>query len=302
MSTSTLTAERSRSATWVRAASYLELSKPRIAVLVLVSVAVAYCVASWGQPQPMQLIHVLLGTLLVAASASSLNQYRERDLDRLMTRTATRPLPSGRLSSREVFVAGAASFLVGESYLVWTVGLHSAAWAALTWIVYVLIYTPAKTRTSANTAIGAVSGATPVLIGWSAAGGTLDLRAAALFLLVFLWQFPHFMAIAWIYREQYGKAGMRMLTVVEPTGASAGIQAVWGALALIPVSIIPALYDPGFGGSVYAVLALTLGAIQLALAIRFCAWRSLESARTLMKATLIYLPVLLLLLMFAPWL
>jgi protoheme IX farnesyltransferase len=231
-----------------------------------------------------------------------LNQYRERDLDQLMKRTADRPLPSGRLGAREVLLAGALAFAVGDLYLLATVGWAAAGWAAGTWFLYVAVYTPAKTRTSANTAIGAVAGAMPVLIGWSAAGASLDLRAASLFLLVFLWQFPHFMAIAWIYREQYGRAGMQMLTVVEPTGARAGIQAVWGAIALIPVSVIPALYDPGFGGAMYASLALVLGLVQLALAIRFCAWRSTESARTLLRGTLIYLPCVLVLLTLAPWL
>jgi protoheme IX farnesyltransferase len=285
-----------------RAADYVALSKPRIAVLVLVAVAVAYWLASWGQPQPWQLVHVLLGTLLVAASASALNQYRERHLDRLMERTADRPLPSGRLSGREVVIAGVASFAIGALYLLGTVGASAAGWSVLTWVLYVAVYTPAKTRTSANTAIGAVAGAMPVMIGWSAAGGELDLRAGALFLLVFLWQFPHFMAIAWLYREQYGRAGMRMLTVVEPTGARAGMQAVWGAIALIPVSLVPALFHPGFGGAVYAALALALGLAQLTLAIRFCAWRSRESARSLLRGTLIYLPAVLLLLTMAPWL
>jgi protoheme IX farnesyltransferase len=302
MSTSTLIAAGTRTSAAVRAADYLALSKPRIALLVLVAVSVAYCLASWGQPQPLQLVHVLLGTLLVAVSASALNQYRERHLDRLMERTADRPLPSGRLSPREVLFAGVASFTIGDLYLWWSVGWAAAGWAAATWVLYVLVYTPAKTRTSANTAIGAVAGALPVLIGWSAAGGVLDLRAGSLFLLVFLWQFPHFMAIAWIYREQYGRAGMRMLTVVEPTGARAGIQAVWGALALIPVSIVPALYDPDLGGTLYAAAALLLGMLQLVLAIRFCAWRTHESARWLMRGTLIYLPFVLLLLTLTPWL
>lgn len=302
MSTSTLEISRVRMSVISRCADYVVLSKPRIAVLVLVSVAVAYCVASWGQPQPKALIQVLFGTLLVAASASALNQYLERHLDQLMARTSDRPLPSGRLSPAEVLVAGVLSFIVGDLFLLWTVGVAAAVWAGLTWVIYVWLYTPAKTRTPANTAIGAIAGAMPVLIGWSAAGGAMDLRAGSLFMLLFLWQFPHFMAIAWLYREQYGQAGMRMLTVVEPTGARAGIQAVWGALVLIPVSIVPALFDPGRGSSIYAAGAIGLGVIQLALAIRFCAWRSRESARSLLRGSLIYLPFILLLLMLVPWL
>jgi heme o synthase len=302
MSTTTLVAPRARVSLGVRLADYVELSKPRIAVLVLVSVAVAYCVASWGQPQPFQLIHVLVGTFLVAASASALNQYHERFLDQLMERTAKRPLASGRLSPREVFVVSHLSFLAGVTYLWWTLSWGAAGWGALTWFLYVWVYTPAKTRTSANTAIGAVAGALPILIGWSAAGSPIDLRAGSLFLLVFLWQFPHFMAIAWLYREQYGRAGMQMLTVVEPTGARAGMQAVWGAIALIPISVVPALYDPGAGGTLYAAAAVILGLVQLALAIRFCAWRSRESARSLLRGTLLYLPLILLLLTLSHWL
>jgi protoheme IX farnesyltransferase len=141
----------------------------------------------------------------------------------------------------------------------------------------------------------------PIMIGWSAAGGAYDVRGAALFLLLFLWQFPHFMAIAWLYREQYARAGMKMLPVVEPTGARAGVQAVWAALALVPVSIIPALFSPGFGAAMYAVVALVLGLGQLALAIQFCAWRSSSSARRLLRASLIYLPAVLLLLTFISW-
>jgi protoheme IX farnesyltransferase len=301
MSTSALTVERARASVVSRACDYIALSKPRIAVLVLVAVAVAYSVACWGQPHPGILLHVLLGTLWVAASASAFNQLLERHLDVKMARTANRPLPSGRLSPREVLVAGGLWFVLGIVELLIAVGSAAAAWAAMTWLLYVWVYTPAKTRTPANTAIGAVAGAMPVLIGWSAGGAALDLRAGALFLLVFLWQFPHFMAIAWLYREQYRQAGMRMLTVVEPTGARAGIQAVWGALAVIPVSIVPVLFDPGFGGVAYAAIAMLLGLLQLALAIGFCAWRTHESARRLLRGTLIYLPFILLLLTLAPW-
>jgi protoheme IX farnesyltransferase len=301
MTTTTLALEQSRAFSIARAADYVSLCKPRIAVLVLVAVAVAFCVASWGQPHPVALVHVLVGTLLIASSASALNQWLERKLDALMTRTQSRPLPSGRLSSMEAATFGWMTFTSGLIYLLAFVGIASAVWGVMTWVLYVWVYTPAKTRTSMNTAIGAFAGAMPIMIGWSAAGGAYDVRGAALFLLLFLWQFPHFMAIAWLYREQYARAGMKMLPVVEPTGARAGVQAVWAALALVPVSIIPALFSPGFGAAMYAVVALVLGLGQLALAIQFCAWRSSSSARRLLRASLIYLPAVLLLLTFISW-
>jgi protoheme IX farnesyltransferase len=301
MTTTILALEESRAFTLARVADYATLCKPRIAVLVLVAVAVAFCVASWGQPNPVALIHALVGTLFVASSASALNQWIERKRDELMTRTASRPLPAGRLSPVEAFAFGGFALAIGLCYLVAFVGLASAAWGAMTWVLYVCVYTPAKTRTSMNTAIGAVAGAMPVMIGWSAAQGAYDVRAAALFLLLFLWQFPHFMAIAWLYREQYARAGMKMLPVIEPTGARAGVQAVWAALALVPVSIIPALFTPGDGAAVYAVVALILGLAQLALAIQFCAWRDNHSARQLLRASLVYLPSVLLLLTFISW-
>ena len=150
-------------------------------------------------------------------------------------------------------------------------------------------------------AIGAVAGAMPVLIGWSAGGSTLDIRAAALFVVLFLWQLPHFMAIAWIFRRQYAAAGMRMLTVVDPTGRWAGLQAVLAALVLIPVSLVPVLNVPGLGGIVYAAAATLLGAAQLGLAIAFLVRRDELAARRLLRASLIYLPSLLLLLTLVPW-
>lgn len=300
MSTSSLALNPSRSIALARVADYVTLCKPRIGVMVLVAVAVAYSVASWGQPQPVVLFNLLVGTLLVASSASACNQWMERRLDALMPRTANRPLPSGRLSPASAIAFGSLLFVLGELYLTALVGLPAALWAAATWVSYVWIYTPLKTRTSFNTCVGAVAGALPMMIGWSAAEAGYDVRAGSLFLLLFLWQFPHFMAIAWLYREQYGRAGMKMVPVVEPTGARAGIQAVWAALALIPVSVIPAIFAPGIGASIYTLVALTLGLGQLALAIQFCAWRNEKSARYLLRASLVYLPTVLLLLVFVP--
>lgn len=284
-----------------RLANYVELAKPRIAVLVLVAVAVSYSVALWGQPNPWILFHVLLGTTLVATSASALNQWLERERDALMPRTADRPLPAGRLGAAETFVFAFLSIAIGLIYLAALVNLPTAGWAGLTWVLYVWVYTPLKTRTPLNTLVGAIPGALPILIGWSASGARLDLRAASLFLIVFVWQFPHFMAIAWIYRKQYEQAGMKMLTVVDPSGRWAGIQAILAAIVLIPVSVVPVLNAPGLGGFVYAVVACALGFSMLAYAIIFFAHQSKRTARQLLWASLIYLPSVLLLLTLVPW-
>ena len=301
MSTSSLSVVRGRPAWLARVHDYIELSKPRIAVLVLIAVAVSYSVARWGQPDPRVLLHVLLGTLFIAASASALNQWLERRRDGLMQRTRERPLPTGRLSGRETVTLAALTFVIGCLYLLLSVGWQPACWGLLTWVLYVLVYTPLKTRTSWNTAVGAVAGALPVLIGWSAASQSYDLRAAALFWMLFLWQFPHFMAIAWLYRKQYARAGMQMLPVVEPTGLRAGRQAAMAACALLPVSVIPAISTPGWGGVICSAIILALGVGQLLCAVAFLQNRGEVSARRLLRASLIYLPAVLLILTCVAW-
>ncbi len=205
----------------VRVADYVELTKPRIATLVLVTVAMAAFVAGWGPPNPWLLFDTLLGTALVAASASALNQWLERVSDGQMQRTCDRPLPAGRLGSAEVLAFSAVTIVLGFGYLALAVNWLTAALGLLTWFTYVWIYTPLKRITPANTAVGAVAGALPVLMGWAAVDTALGLKAFTLFLIVFLWQFPHFMAIAWIYRQQYAAAGLRMLPVVDPSGRRA---------------------------------------------------------------------------------
>lgn len=297
MSTSTLVCDR-RSGLLVRVADYVELTKPRIAALVLISVAVSAFVGAWGPPQPWLLAHTLCATALIAASASALNQLLERHSDAYMERTADRPLPSGRLSPFEVFCFGAVTILLGTAYMAWAVNLTTAVLGLITWTVYVWIYTPLKSRTSANTAVGAVAGALPVLMGWSAVGAPLDVKAGSLFLIVFLWQFPHFMAIAWIYRHQYAAAGLQMLPVVDPTGRRAGAQAVVSALVLVPVSLLPAVLHAA--GGVYFAWALMLSVAQLACAVAFLVRMNESSARSLLRASLIYLPAVLLLLMVGP--
>ncbi len=285
-------------------ADYAELTKLRISVMVLVTVAVAAFVGNWGPPAPWLMVSTLLGTALVAASASALNQRLERRTDSLMPRTADRPLPAGRISDRAALRFGAATIALGLVWLAVAVNLATAALGALTWLLYVAVYTPLKTRTPLNTVVGAVAGALPTLMGWTAVGGSLSLAAgggglmaATLFLIVYLWQFPHFMAIAWIYRRQYTAAGLKMLTVVDPSGRRAGAQAVAAALALSAISLVPLAH---YAGWVYCGSALALGAAYLAASVRF-GWRRDEaSARLLLATSLVYLPVLLVLLMFVP--
>jgi protoheme IX farnesyltransferase len=302
MSASALIVEAPRTTLAVRLRDYVELTKPRIAVLELVVVATAAVVATWGTPEPAVLWHAMVGTLLVAASASAANQWLERGLDGRMKRTANRPLPAGRLGSTEVLTFSAITLLAGVVYFAWFINWTSLGWALATWIAYVAVYTPLKTRSAMNTAVGAVAGALPVLIGWSATGNALDVRALALALLLFLWQFPHFMAIAWLYRSEYGRAGYQMLTVVEPTGQRAGWQAVIAALALVPISLVPVLENPSLGSVLFIGAASLIGLGQLALAWAF--WRQPDDfrARLLLRASLVYLPTILLLLVLVPWL
>ena len=298
MSMTTLTLTGARTARLGRAADYLELTKPRIASLVLVTVAATMFVAGWGLPNPLLLVHTLLGTALVAASASALNQWLERASDALMPRTADRPLPAGRLTAAQVNCFAAVTIVLGIVYLAAAVNLLTAGLGLLTWVSYVWIYTPLKSRTPLNTVVGAVAGALPVLMGWAATGAPLDLKAFSVFMILFLWQFPHFMAIAWIYRRQYSAAGLQMLTTVDSSGARAGAQAVTCALALLPVSLLPSVL--GMAGPGYVLLALLLGLGQLACAVTFLFYRSEGSARWLLRASLVYLPAVLMLLIANP--
>jgi protoheme IX farnesyltransferase len=296
MSISSLAVERPGILSRVR--DYVELTKPKIALLVLITVAVAAFAASWGQPDPWLLMHALIGTIFVAASASALNHWLEAESDALMERTADRPLPGGRLSSAEVLIFGAISIVIGVTYLLALVNWQAAGWGFLTWFLYVVIYTPLKKLSPINTFIGAIAGALPMLIGWSAMGAELSVRAGALFLIVFLWQFPHFMAIAWLYRKEYARAGMQMLPVVDPSGVRAGAQAVLAAAALLPTSLLPAMHTPDVLW--YLSLAVMLGMAQLVCAVSFCVQRNETSARWLLRASLIYLPALMILLVLVP--
>lgn len=300
MSTSAIAISQPRTNAWTKVRDFVELTKPRIAVLVLLVVAASGIAASWGVVDGWTLVHAVIGTCLVAASASAANQWLESARDGRMHRTCDRPLPAGRISSRQALLFAAATLLAGVAWLVFLVGLAPALWAIGTWLMYVLAYTPLKTRVAANTAVGAVAGAMPVLIGWTAASGQIDVRAMALFLVLLLWQFPHFMAIAWLYRHDYARGGYQMLPVVDPSGRRAGVQSVLAAAALVPVAALPVLSAPNWVGVVYLIGVTTLGLAQLVIAFWFLFSTTDRSARWLLRMSLVYMPVLLLLLICIP--
>jgi protoheme IX farnesyltransferase len=279
----------------IRLADYLQLSKPRIAALELVVVAVAMYVGASGPVEVARVVCTLAGTALVAASASAANQWLERRTDAQMARTQSRPLPSGRLAPLEVLSFAVFTLTGGAALVAIFAGWTSLAVAVLTWMIYVALYTPLKRHSPSNTAVGALAGALPVVIGWTAVGGPWDLRLAAIVTILFLWQFPHFMAIAWLYRREYAAAGLKMLTVVDPSGLRAGYQSVVAAAMLLPISLLPLppMERISSGWMAYVAWALLLGGCQLALAVRFLLRRDELSARLLLRASLIYLPSLL---------
>jgi protoheme IX farnesyltransferase len=287
-----------------RLADYAELAKPRVAVLVLFTVGAGVLLASGRDFQLVVLLHTVFGTALVAAGASALNQWLERDSDALMRRTERRPLPSGRLQAAEVFVFGLALGLGGVLYLALTLShILAAVAAAVTFVLYVAVYTPLKRRTPLNTLIGAVPGALPPIIGWCAVRGELTLEAGVLFVILFLWQVPHFLAIAWIYREEYERAGLCMLPVVDRAGQRTSQHMILYCLALLAVSLQPVLL--GEAGLLYLGGAVLLGLTFLATALGFQRWRSHCQARRVLRASLLYLPGLLALLLLdraLPWL
>lgn len=278
-----------RSGWLARVGDFIELTKPRIVMLELVTVVVAAHLAAPRGVDAWVLWHTVLGAALVAASAGAFNQWLEATTDGRMSRTATRPLPAGRLAAWHVVLFGLVTLALGAAELLLFVNPLTASAAIATWLVYVTIYTPLKTRTPLNTAVGAVSGALPILIGWTATGAAVDMRALALVAVMFLWQFPHFMAIAWLHREDYARAGQRMLTVVDPTGLRAAGQAIVAALALVPVSLVPALAPEAGSPTIYCFWTLVLGIGQAAAAVLFLMRRDDWSARWLLRASLVYL-------------
>ncbi len=273
-----------------RALDFLTLTKPRLNLLVLVTtLGGLYLASPAGVAMPL-LLHTLVGTALVAGGAAALNQVWERDTDRLMRRTSTRPLPGGRLRLKDGAWFGIALSAAGLAELAVAVNAVAAWVAAVTLVSYVLLYTPLKTRTSLSTIVGAVPGALPPVIGWAAATGAVDLPAVVLFGIVFFWQMPHFLAIAWLHRDDYARAGIPLLPVVEPDGLRTGRQAVLYAAGLWPVSLLPAAV--GLAGAPYLAVATALGCAMIWLSVLFARDRSIASARKLFLFSLVYLAVL----------
>jgi protoheme IX farnesyltransferase len=273
-----------------RTRDYVALAKPRLNLLVVASTLVGYAMAP-GEPLGLlPVAGLLLGTGLVAGGASAFNQVLERDLDALMRRTRTRPLPDQRLQPLEGVLFGAALTLIGVLMIVAASNLLAGAVALATLVFYAAIYTPLKRRTSFGTVIGAIPGALPPLIGWAAVTNGISAEAWTLFGIMFLWQLPHFLAIAWMYREDYARAGFPMLPVLEPDGRSTGRQSFLYAAALLPVSLAPTAMR--MTGDLYLSGALVLGVAFAWLTFTFARTRSVQDARRVFFASIIYLPLL----------
>lgn len=273
-----------------RVADFVSLTKPRLNFLVVVTATVGYYIGTRGGISLLTLAETVLGTALVAGGAAGLNQVAERDTDSLMWRTRDRPLAAQRLTPHDAVVFSVAIATAGLVLLGVGTTMLAASIALATLISYNLVYTPLKRRSQLATLVGAVPGALPPMIGWAAAGNSLTKEAWALFSIVFVWQIPHFMAIAWMYRDDFRRAGFPLLAVIEPEGRKTARQAVWFSVLLVPVSVAPFLV--GLAGAWYAAGAALGSAAMLGFSLAFAASRTTESARRLFFATITYLPLL----------
>jgi protoheme IX farnesyltransferase len=273
-----------------RVAAYLELTKPRITFLIVLTAAAGFALASPRRVDYPAMLTAMVGIALLSSGIATLNQYMEKDLDALMRRTANRPLPTGKLLPWEALAFGVGLTVLAEIYLAALVNPLSAVLGLTVISGYLFGYTPLKTRTSLSTFVGAFPGAVPPLIGWASARGTIGVEAWVLFAILFLWQFPHFLAIAWMYREDYTRAGILMLPVVEPDGRVTGQQIVLYTVMLLPVSLLPTLL--GTAGKIYFAGAIVLGLAFLCFSLRAAFSKSRQAARQLLLASVIYLPVL----------
>jgi heme o synthase len=271
--------------------AYVVLTKPDVTFLVVITTVAGFYLGSTGPVDWARLAQTLFGTLLVAGGTAALNQYVERDMDAVMRRTAARPLPTGTLKPSEVLIFGAATIVFGTAWLALTVNALAAFIAFATSASYLGLYTPLKTRTTLATAVGAIPGALPPLIGWAAARGSLSEGGWILFAILFVWQFPHFMAIAWMYREDYARAGIQMLPVVDRKGDATFNVIVSFSAILVPVSLLPSVM--GMAGIRYFFGALVLGMILLQVSLWANRARTNVRAKWLMHATVIHIPVLL---------
>lgn len=271
-------------------AAYVELTKPRITSLIMLTAAAGFCLGAQGGVNYLLLTHAMIGIGLLASGLGTLNQFMERDLDVLMRRTADRPLPTHRLQPIEALLFGVTLVVAAELYLALFTNALTTVLGFAVVAGYLFAYTPLKTRTSFSTFVGAFPGAMPPVLGWTAARGKLDVTALVLFAILFLWQFPHFLAIAWMYREDYGRAGICMLPVVEPDGRVTGQQIIAYTLMLVPVSLLPTVL--GVSGRIYFMAALVLGLLFLASGVRAALSKSNQHARQLLMASVFYLPLL----------
>lgn len=290
------TVARERGRRLGRAVDFLSLTKPRVVGMVLVTTTVGFHLGAAGGVDAPRLLHTLLGTALAAAGTLALNQFLERAVDRLMERTRLRPLPDGRLQPPEALAFGAATAAAGLLFLALAVGRLPALVTVVTMGLYLFVYTPLKRRTPLCVVVGAVPGALPPVVGWAAARGDAGMGAWILFAILFLWQLPHTLAIGRLYREDYARAGIRLLPVVDPDGRSTERQIVTGSAALVAVALLPTL--SGLTGPVYFVGALALGVGFLAFGMAQAISPTAVAARRLLLASLFYLPALLALMAF----
>ena len=269
----------------------VELVKARLTLLVLLTTAVGFYLGAEGPINFVALLHTVFGTAAAAAGAAALNQWWEYNLDALMERTRSRPVPAGRMRPRDAVILGSALSIFGVAYLAFVCNALSAALAAITIIIYIFAYTPLKRVSTFNTALGAVPGALPPMIGWAAARGTLNAGAWTLFAILFFWQLPHFFAIAWMYRDDYARAGFQMISSDDRTGERSASQSVFFCMLLFVVAGLPAFL--GIATVFYLLAELILGALFVAVAMRFLKTRARADARRLFITSIIYLPLLL---------
>jgi heme o synthase len=270
--------------------AYAELTKPRITFLVVLTAAAGFCMGSAAGIDYVRLLNMAIGIALLSSGISALNQYLERNLDGLMRRTQERPLPSGKLLPMEAAIFGISLSVIATAYLALLINPLSALLGIVTLASYLFVYTPLKSKTSLSTVLGAFPGAMPPFIGWVAVRGEINIDAWILFAILFLWQFPHFLAIARMYRDDYARAGIKMLPVVEPDGRVTGQQIISYTLLLVPVSLLPVV--TGLAGSVYLTGAAILGLGFLYFSVRAALVRTSWQARRLLLASVLYLPIL----------